>query len=58
MKGSIIYLDNIATTQVDGRVLAEMLSFFTQHYGNPFSKYYPQAEIARYAVKKEKNDLK
>ncbi|OQZ00472.1 MAG: hypothetical protein B6D35_06410 [Candidatus Brocadia sp. UTAMX2] len=54
MKGSIIYLDNNATTQVDERVLAEMMPFFTHHYGNPSSRYYPQAETAKKAVEKSR----
>ena len=45
-----VYLDNNATTQIDERVFIEMLPFFKQHYGNPSSKYYPQAEIAKKAV--------
>lgn len=32
-----IYLDNHSTTRVDDRVLAAMLPFFTEHYGNPAS---------------------
>ena len=47
---NIVYLDNNATTQVDERVLAEMLPYFTQHYGNPTSRYYPLAETAKKAV--------
>jgi cysteine desulfurase len=50
MAEEIVYLDNNATTQIDERVLAEMIPFFTQHYGNPSSKYYPQAEMAKKAV--------
>ncbi|OOP57680.1 MAG: hypothetical protein AYP45_02180 [Candidatus Brocadia carolinensis] len=50
----IVYLDNNATTQVDGRVLAEMIPFFTQYYGNPSSRYYPQAEIAKKAIEKSR----
>lgn len=37
--GEIIYLDNNATTQVDSRVLAEMMPWLTEQYGNPSSVY-------------------
>ncbi|TVM03499.1 MAG: hypothetical protein CV087_04925 [Candidatus Brocadia sp. WS118] len=50
----MVYLDNNATTQVDEMVLAEMIPFFTQHYGNPSSRYYPQAEFAKKAVEKSR----
>ena len=53
-ENGIVYLDNNATTQVDERVLAEMIPFFTQYYGNPSSRYYPQAEIAKKAVEKSR----
>ncbi len=32
-----VYLDNNATTRVDPAVVAAMLPFFTEHYGNPSS---------------------
>jgi cysteine desulfurase len=32
-----VYLDNNATTRVDPDVVAAMLPFFTEHYGNPSS---------------------
>jgi cysteine desulfurase len=35
MKG--VYLDNNATTRVDPSVVAAMLPFFTEHFGNPSS---------------------
>jgi len=35
----IIYLDNNATTRLDPAVLAEMLPFLTDYYGNPSSGY-------------------
>lgn len=35
--GGTIYLDHQATTPVDSRVLAEMLPFFTESFGNPHS---------------------
>ncbi len=34
-----IYLDNNATTRVDPAVMAEMLPFFTEHFGNPSSMH-------------------
>lgn len=52
MTNEIVYLDNNATTQVDKRVLSEMIPFFTQHYANPSGKYYLQAEIAKEAIEK------
>ncbi|RIK43717.1 MAG: cysteine desulfurase NifS, partial [Chloroflexi bacterium] len=39
MHAAPIYLDHAATTPVDPRVLAEMLPFFTQRFGNPSSVY-------------------
>jgi cysteine desulfurase len=34
-----IYFDNNATTRVDPDVLAAMLPYFTEHFGNPSSKH-------------------
>ena len=34
-----IYLDNNATTRVDPAVVAEMMPFFTEHFGNPSSMH-------------------
>ncbi|MFN7093844.1 MAG: aminotransferase class V-fold PLP-dependent enzyme, partial [Burkholderiales bacterium] len=33
-----IYLDNSATTKIDPRVLARMLPFLTEEFGNPASR--------------------
>lgn len=46
-KDSLIYLDNNATTPVDPAVVAEMLPFLTEHYGNPSSAYSFGKEAAR-----------
>lgn len=35
---SPVYLDNMATTPMDPRVLEAMLPFYTEHFGNPASK--------------------
>lgn len=48
----MIYLDNSATSPVDGEVLEAMLPFLGEEYGNPSSKYYCKAINARNAVEK------
>jgi len=39
MADKMIYLDNAATTQTKPEVVAEMLPYFTEQYGNPSSIY-------------------
>ena len=43
----IIYLDNNATTQLDEAVIAEMLPFLTEYYGNPSSGYMFGRQVRR-----------
>ena len=46
----MIYLDYHATTPVDPRVLAAMLPFFTERFGNPHSKHHAFGWDARDAT--------
>ncbi len=52
-----IYLDNHATTSVDVRVLAAMLPYFTEHFGNPSSINHVYGWEAEAAVKKSREIL-
>ena len=45
----MIYLDNAATTQIDNRVLDEMMPFLQNEYGNPGS-FHSKGTSARQAV--------
>ncbi|MBS0561884.1 MAG: aminotransferase class V-fold PLP-dependent enzyme [Proteobacteria bacterium] len=45
-----VYLDNQATTRCDPRVLAEMLPFFAEEYGNPHSAEHAMGRRAEAAV--------
>ena len=45
-----IYLDHHATTPVDPRVLAAMLPYFTEHFGNPTSTTHQYGWAAEAAV--------
>lgn len=53
----MIYLDYNATTPVDERVLAEMLPFFTQHFGNASSTTHAYGWYAQGAVDKARNQV-
>lgn len=52
-----IYLDCHATTPVDERVLAAMLPYFTQHFGNPSSISHVYGWEAEAAVKQTRSIL-
>lgn len=46
----MIYFDNAATTKIHKEVLASMLPYMDENYGNPNGKYYSLAENAKNAV--------
>ena len=53
----MIYLDYNATTPVDERVLAEMLPFFTEHFGNANSNTHPFGWYTQGAVEKARQQV-
>lgn len=53
----MIYLDNAATTPLDPEVLETMIDYMKNEYGNPSSKYYPQALRAQKALKHARNQV-
>lgn len=57
MNNRPIYLDCHSTTPVDERVLAAMLPFFTQHFGNPSSINHVYGWEAEAAVKEARTIL-
>lgn len=53
----MLYLDNSATTQVDPEVFEAMLPFLKEEFGNPSSKYYPQAVNSNKAVESARQQV-
>lgn len=53
----MLYLDNSATTKILPEVFEEILPYLSEYYGNPNSKYYPQALKSQEAVKIARNRL-
>lgn len=53
----VIYLDHQATTPVDPRVLAEMLPYFTEIYGNAASIDHDYGYDAKHAVDKAREQI-
>jgi cysteine desulfurase len=53
----MFYLDNAATTPLDPDVLKVMIEFLQNEYGNPSSKYYPQAMSAQNYLTQARNDV-
>jgi cysteine desulfurase len=52
-----VYLDHNATTPVDPLVLAEMVPFFTQHFGNAASRTHAFGWVAADAVDKARKQV-
>jgi cysteine desulfurase len=52
-----IYLDNSATTPVDPRVVAAMLPYLTQHFGNPASSTHELGRVASRAVEQARAEV-
>ncbi len=50
----MIYLDNSATTAISREVYEAMIPFLTSEFGNPSSKYYSQATVAKDAVEQSR----
>ena len=52
-----VYLDNQATTPCDPRVVAAMLPFFTERFGNPHSAEHAMGQDAEDAVERARGQL-
>jgi cysteine desulfurase len=52
-----VYLDNQATTRCDPRVLAAMLPWFSEEYGNPHSADHAMGQRAEAAVERARGEV-
>jgi len=52
-----IYLDNIAGTKLDSRVLDKMLPFISENYGNPSAHFYPLGRISYLAIEEARKEV-
>jgi cysteine desulfurase len=52
----LVYLDNQSNTKPDKRVLENMMSFFTEYYGNPQSAYY-LGSVSKDALEKARRQV-
>jgi cysteine desulfurase len=57
MQRAPVYLDHHATTPVDPRVLAAMLPYFTEHFGNPASSSHQWGWKAQEAVERARREV-
>ena len=53
----IVYLDNNATTRVDPEVLATMLPYFSEEYGNASSRNHAMGDYAAKSVEKAREQI-
>ncbi|WP_277655766.1 cysteine desulfurase family protein [Seleniivibrio woodruffii] len=53
----MIYLDNVAGTKPDQRVVEKMLPFYTEHYGNPSAHFYPIGREAFEAMEAARGEV-